>query len=189
MTITHEFDLQRGDLFGPGTLQINSGATMNVTSPQFASHQLFRNIDNAGTINWSSVASFETGQGANINNSGTWNFTADQSLNRPTTGNLPFMTINNSGTISKTAGTGSTLIEGSLTNTGAIAVSSGVLNLSVNGTSESGSTISIGAGARCASAGSHSGSSRARRSPMPARSMSRLVICAPAARCLAAPMC
>ena len=56
------------------------------------------------------------------------------------------MTINNSGTISKTAGTGSTLIEGSLTNTGAIAVSSGVLNLGVNGTSESGSTISIGAG-------------------------------------------
>ena len=33
VTIAHEFDLQRGDLFGPGTLQINSGATMNVTSP------------------------------------------------------------------------------------------------------------------------------------------------------------
>ncbi len=145
LMVAHELDHKRGDQLGSGTIQIESGATMNVMSPANASHQLFRNIDNLGTINWSGTASIETGRGAVINNNGTWNFTTDQSLNRPTTGNLPAMTINNTGTLSKSAGSGSTLIEATLTNTGTIAVTSGVLNLGLGGTSEGGSTIAIGA--------------------------------------------
>jgi hypothetical protein len=147
VSIANQFDLQSGDLLGSGTLQINAGARMNVSSALGNSHYLFRSIDNFGTINWSGVSNVETGRGAVINNAGTWNFTSDQQLSRATTGNLPVMTIVNSGTLSKTAGFGSTSIEAAITNTGAISVTGGVLNLGAGGTSESGSTINIGTGA------------------------------------------
>jgi hypothetical protein len=146
LSISQRFDWQKGDLLGTGTMQINSNGTMNMSAGVGQTHSLFRNIDNNGVANWSSTAIVETGRGAMINNAGTWNFTADQQLQRPTALNGPAMLINNTGTISKSAGTGSTSIEASITNNGALTVSSGVLELALGGRSENGSTINIAAG-------------------------------------------
>ncbi|HEX3358969.1 MAG TPA: hypothetical protein VHS31_18465, partial [Tepidisphaeraceae bacterium] len=143
LSVGHEFDWQGGNLLGSGTMQINTGATLNMSAALNTATTLFRNIDNLGTINWSGTASLEIGQGAVFNNSGVWNFTADQSLIR----NLPFATFNNTGTLSKSAGVGSTMIGAMLNNTGNISVTSGMLSFAAGGTSELGSAFTVGSGA------------------------------------------
>ncbi len=153
LSVSHQFDWQGGNLLGSGTMQINTGATLNMSAALNSATVLFRNIDNRGTINWSGTASLETGKGAIFNNSGTWNFTADQTLARPLTPDLPFATLNNTGTLSKSGGAGSTSIGAILNNTGTISVTSGLLSFASGGTSEIGSMLNVGPGATLQFAG------------------------------------
>jgi hypothetical protein len=139
-----EFDWSRGHLLGSGTLNVFSG---DVNLPTTDTWQLFRNIDNRATLAFNTAANIETGNGAVINNASAIDFFADTTLNRPQAGNGPAMTIQNNAYLSKAGGTGVTLIEAVVNNTGTISVFGGTLTLGWGGVSESGSTLKAAAGA------------------------------------------
>ena len=149
LSISSTFAWSGGILQGSGTISLGSSATMNVTNTSAGT--LFRNIDNSGTINWSSAANFVTGLGATLTNesSGTVNFSSDSQINFAGTLSAPKMTIANSGLLEKSAGSGSTVLGEIVNNsgTGTIHAESGTLDLDSGGTSDSGSTFTIDTGA------------------------------------------
>jgi len=90
-----------GTIGGSGTLTIPNGTTITVAGyPYFDA----RTVTNAGTINLTSTYYIYMTNGAVLNNGGTIDFQGDSSLLLYT---AP-ATVNNSGTIKKSSGTGST---------------------------------------------------------------------------------
>jgi hypothetical protein len=136
-TVTGTIDWTGGTMLGAGTTIIPAGATVNLSGDPGETVQ--RTLSNSGTINWTAGTLYFTGT-AVINNAGVFDIgnvasTADHGIQ-----------INNTGTIAKTAGTGTTtFILGVLNNTGTVEVDSGALDF-VNGavTQVSGSTLTGG---------------------------------------------
>ncbi len=117
-----------GSTGGTGTLTVSGGTTVNIATA--LSHGLSRILDLKGTVNLNGDLS--TGSNMTIENLAVFNIKADNSITG--SGNI---TVN--GTFEKTGGTGISnvaLFPGMFNTTGAtITVSSGTLNLQVNGTS------------------------------------------------------
>jgi hypothetical protein len=145
LSVSNTFNWSGGVMQGAGTVSLGSSATMNVTNT--SDSFLFRNIDNSGTINWSSTAHFFTGMGAVLTNSGTVNFSADSQISFDGPLAAPMMTINNSNLLEKSAGTGSTVLSEIVNNTGTITAHTGTLDLNAGGESHSGSIFNIDANA------------------------------------------
>lgn len=125
-----------GTIGTPLTITTSGIITMSTTNPK----TLNNTITNAGTITWSSgifnlnniftnTGTFNWSGGdfsfndGTMRNSGTLNNSSDGNINN-TSGTNTFI---NSGTLSKTDGTGSTLLEVAFTNSGTLAVNSGTI--------------------------------------------------------------
>lgn len=132
-----------GTLSGTGTLFLASTAGLTI-SPASSATLNARQIVNAGNITWSD-GQVNTGQGATIvNQSGAFfTLTSDGTFAFNLSGTRTAIT--NAGTFAKTGGTNTSDIQASLSNTGALNVSSGTLQLSGGGTSSGNVTIGTGA--------------------------------------------
>jgi fibronectin-binding autotransporter adhesin len=125
------FNWSGGTVSGSGTLTLPS--TTNISS--FVTIDA-RPITNAGTINLTTSSSFmRGGNGTVLSNSGTIDFAADGSSDVCCSGTA---SINNSGTIKKSAGSGISSLAWTLTNqsTGQVNAQSGTLNVYNVGTSD-----------------------------------------------------
>ncbi len=106
---------------------------------------LGRTLNNAGTATFSNPngTSFYEGYGAIVNNKtgATWNLTTDYNIGIYS----GTATFNNAGTFEKTAGTTSSAVGVTFTNTGAVADNVATLNFSGGGTGAGAWTVSTGA--------------------------------------------
>jgi hypothetical protein len=115
-----------GTMQGPGTTTIaNTGSLVMSTTN---SKTLTRTLNTAGPTTWS-AGPINTSSAATISNSNTWDIQGDLNLG----GGTP--TFSNSGTLKKSAGTGTSTIDVALNNSGTVEVQSGTLSLSRGGTS------------------------------------------------------
>jgi hypothetical protein len=144
-----DFTLAGGSLAGAGTLTI-TGTTFNWTGGTMAgtgttivaadgtlnlSSSIDRTLDNrtlstAGAVNFSGAGRLITGNGAVINNSGTWTLAGDEQI-LYNFGSLP--TFNNNGTLTKSAGLATGQIAMAFNNAGTLNVNSGTLQLTNTG--------------------------------------------------------
>ena len=145
----------------PGALTVASGAVLNLTG--IGGMYLEGTLTNAGTVNWMGgnfnlfCCGFNAGPVVNLA-TGVWNMQCDASL-----GNNCGLGTNgyflNAGTVTKSAGTGTTYISWPFTNGGAVSALAGTINFqnggAINGTynAAAGAGISFGNGAFAAGAG------------------------------------
>ena len=142
LTVTGEMGWLRGTLSGAGTVLIANGAELVIGASETYEIRNGRIIRNEGTITW--AGGHINGQNtATIENAGTFIIQNDFSLDFKDIGTRPI--IVNTGTIRKISGTGATLSEFELTNSGTIDVQTGTIGLRANATLEEGSNIT-GAG-------------------------------------------
>lgn len=147
LAVTGSCDWSGGTIGGNGLglFVIASGATLNL--PGLGEKNLWSNLNNAGTINWTGGGTLRTG--FTVTNTGTINITADTAFFGET-GNGG--TLNNSGTIIRSAGSGLFAIAGfdgdhhfmNLNNTGSVQVQTGTLQI---GPGRSTGTFNVSSGA------------------------------------------
>lgn len=132
-----------GTLSGAGTLSLAASASLTI-NPASSATLNARQIANAGSLTWAD-GQLNTGNGAAlVNQSGaSFTLTSDDSLVFNQGGTRTAIT--NAGTLAKTGGTGTSDIQASLSNSGAINISSGTLQLSGGGASSGNVTIGTGA--------------------------------------------
>ncbi len=113
---------------GTGTTAVNSGVTLTISSGVTLDT---RTLNNAGTINLTGPNTWTFANGAVFNNQSgaTLNSQADQAISPSGTGTP---VINNTGTFSKTGGTGTSTVGVSLNNNGHVEPQSGTLSLAGN---------------------------------------------------------
>jgi hypothetical protein len=150
LTVTGVMTWSGGTLTGSGTTYIASGAALNVIGIS-AKHLDQHILDNAGTTTWTDSHAFLS-NGATINNSGTWHV-------QDTVGLVyaagAVSTLNNSGTLVKTAGSGITQMEVSFYNSGAVEVETGTLRLGRFGSGNSSGSFTVAPGATLDFWGTH----------------------------------
>ena len=98
---------------------------------------------NQGTINQTGLAFLDIDSPATLDNqSGTFDFQADSGISENQTGG----TFTNGGTLEKTSGTGSSIVDNGITfsNTGTVQAETGTLNVEDGGQSISDGTLSAG---------------------------------------------
>jgi hypothetical protein len=100
-----------------------------------------RTLNNAGAATWSTGGYFYAGDGAVVNNSGTFSAQSDVYF-YPYTGDTPV--FNNAGTFTKAAGTGTTTMGGVFNNSGTVNVNSGTLALQYGGTDSGSFAVASG---------------------------------------------
>ncbi len=114
-----------------GTTIIDPGATVAINGSYTYLDQA-RTLTNNGTINYTPTGSYlSIYNGSTLNNAGTFNIQNDQGIVSAGTGTNSF---NNSGTLQKTAGSGTSTITALLNNTGSLTSSAGELALNGGGT-------------------------------------------------------
>jgi hypothetical protein len=131
LTVTTYFGWLGGTIAGPGAINIAAGATMGVQNAGNVS--LNGTINNAGTILWIGPGQINGTSGAVINNSGTFNIDSDSTTNG--------IVVNNSGTVNSTSpsGSGTTIFNDTLNNSGTLNVKSGTFLLCAGGSSSNAS--------------------------------------------------
>jgi hypothetical protein len=115
-----------------------------------------RTLNNKQTVTMTSRGNFITLSDSAIvnNNTGaTWNFTADADINGSAG------TFNNSGTLKKTSGTGTSTIQPAFVNSGSVAANSGTLSFAASFSQTGGSTSMGGGSLSLSSPGAYSGGS------------------------------
>ncbi|MEP7170357.1 MAG: LamG-like jellyroll fold domain-containing protein, partial [Bacteroidota bacterium] len=137
-----------GELSGNANTEFNAGAILNITGNVGLRGNHY--ITNGGTINWNTATNIEYDGGSTnseILNNATFNISNGGSIVN-TLGGSNFFNLTNSatGTIIKTNGTTNLDANAFLTNSGAITVSSGVLNVTQFNSPQDG-TYSISGGA------------------------------------------
>ncbi len=139
-----------GRLEGTGTLNIPPGGQLRMEGPA-SKALLSRTINNHGTITWSG-GGMASGYGAVLNNlaGATFDIASDGTWGN--LGGIGGLTINNSGTLVKSAGTGMAHLTPAVNNSGVLEVGSGGLRLHAGGTSSgsfsgvAGTRLEFGAG-------------------------------------------
>jgi filamentous hemagglutinin family protein len=113
-------------LGGSGTTTVESGATLTVsgTGGRLSDTRTFTNIGSA-TIG-ANISTLATSGQKTVNNEGSWDFINDSGVTYSNTASDRSLVFNNSGSVVKSAGTGTSIL-GGLTNTGTITVNSGTI--------------------------------------------------------------
>jgi hypothetical protein len=136
VTVTKTFTWSSGTLSGTGSTTVAGGGTMNLNGT-FTTETLDGRTLTLGvgaTATWSGTNSLSFGDGAVFNNQGTFTIQNDQTIN--VFGATP--TINNTGTFTKTAGVGTTVVNAAFNNGHTVSVQSGELDLLGGGHSNAG---------------------------------------------------
>jgi hypothetical protein len=159
LTVTGTYTQTSGTLSGPGTVTVNglltwAGGTMsgigvidangglslsgNATKTLDGSH-----LNDGGAGTWTGTGDLNIGHGASLSlqSGATLDIQNDQAI-KNTLGGIA--AVSNAGTLLKSAGTGSTSIQVSFTNTGAIQVQSATLNLTSNFSNFDGANLNGG---------------------------------------------
>ncbi len=149
-TVTGVFTWTQGTMAGKGKTSIASGAKLNISGTGDKALDS-RQLNNAGTIVWSGsgvIALFSSLTSPVINNSGLFEIRNDSALDASPV-YIGSGAFNNSGTLRKTANSGTTMLRGTLTfkNTGVVEVQSGMLQLYNSGPSSSSGGFTVAAGA------------------------------------------
>jgi RHS repeat-associated protein/uncharacterized repeat protein (TIGR01451 family) len=141
LTISGSMAWSGATMNGAGTTDIASGATLDITGQRadLDNHQL----DNDGAIHFAGSGAFSPFQ-STINNRGLFEIQNDLDL-----GSGGVSTFNNSGTLRKTASTGSSSFSFDLVNTGTVEILAGSLSLEGVNTTSTG-VIQVAAGASLA---------------------------------------
>jgi RHS repeat-associated protein len=125
LTIGNTFVWTAGTQAGSGITDITSAATLTISGTSDKTLDT-RTILNEGTAVWKDVGNLNWGNAPKIRNVGVFNIEND-ALFRQTFGTGGAAWIN-TGTLEKTGSGGTTTINGTLSNTGTVAVQSGTLN-------------------------------------------------------------
>ncbi|HEY8900390.1 MAG TPA: PEP-CTERM sorting domain-containing protein [Chthoniobacterales bacterium] len=120
-----------GAMSGAGITNVGGGLTINVTGSTFGLNQRTLNLAAGQTSTWSGAGDMFL-SGATINNDGTFDFQADRSMVQ---NGQAQSTFNNTGLLTKTAGTGTATVGIAFTNSGVVDVQSGTLTFNGGGTS------------------------------------------------------
>jgi hypothetical protein len=139
-----------GTLSGTGSTTVAAGATMSISGTSGSENLDSRTLTLSlgATASWSGTNDLAFGDGAVFNNQGKFTIQNDQSIS--TFGSTP--ALNNSGSLTKAAGTNQTSINVPVNNSGSVSANSGTLALLGGGNSSSG-TFSVFAGASLSFAG------------------------------------
>ncbi len=129
LTVNGRLDWSGGLFNGAGITDVSGDASISGTLNKDVR---VRTLALGGTTTWTGTGAIRMGSAAQINNAGTWNIQSDVSTGA-LGGAAPAIT--NTGTIRKTAGTGTTTIVQAMNNDGTLDVQSGTINLGGGGTS------------------------------------------------------
>jgi RHS repeat-associated protein len=129
LTVTSAMNWNNG-FIGPGggTMTIPTGATLTIDSANGLKILRAWTLNLQGTTNWTATGDLDVDTGAVINNAGTFVAQNNQAFLGGSGG-----TFNNSGTFTKTVGTGTTTFDIVFNNTGAVSVQTGTLNVNGQG--------------------------------------------------------
>ncbi|MDB6175336.1 MAG: hypothetical protein JWL59_4647 [Chthoniobacteraceae bacterium] len=141
LTVTSSFAWTGGAQKGSGITKVAAGGTMTISG---GSKTLERRIDNSGSVIWNSPSDISSGNGAIFNNFGSINLQGDGGIAYDRGGTVT--TFNNSGTLSKSGGSGTTVFGGSFNNSGSINAKTGVLAMNGVFTQTAGATALTGGG-------------------------------------------
>ncbi|HET6385881.1 MAG TPA: hypothetical protein VFJ58_21020, partial [Armatimonadota bacterium] len=139
-TSNGEFDWTGGRLDGTGSVNIPSGVPFNISGPDGKNFSKVT-INNAGTAVWSGLGGITGDAGSTLNNTGSFTIQNDETMDTFT----GVVDLNNSGTLTKSGGTGITKLNVKLNNTGSVNASSGTLTL--ESFSQSSGTLNLDGGA------------------------------------------
>ncbi|HWB10108.1 MAG TPA: DUF4214 domain-containing protein [Pirellulales bacterium] len=144
-TVASSFEWSGGTMAGSGTTAIPATATLTIDDPSDVT--LSRALNNAGSTTFTGVG-WDFDGGVFTNESGaSFTMQSDASFNA-----LSASTFNNSGSFTKSLGTGTTHVQPAFNNSGTVDVKSGTLSLDGGGTStgaftaESGAALDFGGG-------------------------------------------
>src|SRR5262249_11653264 len=125
LNVTNTFTWTGGNLNGPGVLNVLAGKAMNLSGADFRVPRV-GTINNSGTVTVSSTYGFGQSGGATLNN------LAGGLIDVQSDGGIGLFvnesggrTLNNSGTVRKSAGAGTTLVEAFFVNNGTLDLRSG----------------------------------------------------------------
>lgn len=145
--VTGTFNWNNGTIAG-GPLYVATNAVLNINGS--TTLYLASALTNAGTVNWTNAGGLDVENGAGsyfgliVNLPGAlWNIENDQSMYNNVAGNGAY--FQNTGTLQKSGGAGTTYIYIPLANSGAVSASQGTLNFYGGGTLAG--TFTAGAGA------------------------------------------
>lgn len=140
LTVSGMLTWSGGTMAGTGVTQANGG--IDLITDSAVSLRDVRTLNNAGTATWTGVGSINNESGATLNN------LAGATLAINTAGDVFGGTVNNAGTVTKTAGGGDgiTRFTGPFNNTGTVEVLGGTLRFENNYTQTSGVTRLNGGG-------------------------------------------
>jgi hypothetical protein len=131
LTVTGAMDWTGGTMNGTGTTALGPASTLNL-SGSFDRVLDSRTLSTAGAVNFSGAGRLIAGNGAVINNSGTWTLAGDEQI-LYTFGAVPVFT--NTGTFTKASGAGISVIECVFNNNSIVNLNGGTLQLSQGGLS------------------------------------------------------
>jgi len=129
---------------GSGATAIANGATLSISGNNDKAFTQ-RTLNNAGTASWSG-GNFSSGLGATFNNQGggVFDLQGDMTWAYNQGGNPAV--LNNTGTVRKSAGTGSTTLQAVMNNDGTVSVQSGTINVAGTAFSNSVGSVLQGSG-------------------------------------------
>ena len=131
-------DVSSGSLTNTGVININTSTTVYLNGAN--------SLLNAGTVTQQGSGTFELENGATFNNESGAIYDLLDNSNINETGSGPNMFLN-AGTLEKTGGTGSSLMQSGFSNSHAITVTAGTLVIYSDGGQNTGGTFTISAGA------------------------------------------
>jgi uncharacterized repeat protein (TIGR01451 family) len=145
LTVDGAFVWSGGTISGSGSLVLNPSvnAIISGTADKFMSD---RTLVNSGSVIWTGTGRLFTSSGAVIDNtsSGLFDIQTNAAFGYCCAGGA-VGTFNNSGTLQKSAATGTSLIDQVINNSGTVSVLSGILSLARGGGSSSNFAVSSGA--------------------------------------------
>ncbi|HEU5123392.1 MAG TPA: carboxypeptidase regulatory-like domain-containing protein [Verrucomicrobiae bacterium] len=160
LNISSRMNWVSGVMEGSGKITFGQSATLNIL-PGTGKYLYTRTLNSAGTILMSCPDSMTIGSHAVINNSGLFEIQVDSQIYNSAGGWPTVSTLNNSGTVRKSAGIGTFSLGMTLNNHGTVVLQSGTLDSTVSGESSGAFNLSEGATMRW-SGGTHNLGSTAR---------------------------
>jgi hypothetical protein len=144
LTVNGPYNWSGGTMSGTGTTNANGGMTISGASTKTLNTG--RVVNNAGVATWTSPFNVDSGGGAVFNNlaGATFDFQSDTGIFHDLGGALP--TFNNAGTLTKSAGTGTSTIGIAFNNSGTVNAQSGQLSIGSTGSFIARGTVAINGG-------------------------------------------
>jgi len=128
ITVTKAFNITEGSVYGSGKIEIPAGAVLQLLGYARFSQ---RTIDIMGSANWTSGDNIDLGEGAVLNNRGTFEVQdGKEDIEMGSDGSDSF---NNTGTLISSAGASTVFIETYFNNQGSTIVKSGTLKFTGDG--------------------------------------------------------